>query len=234
MKTKAIILKKQNTNEYDQLVTCYTYELGKIAAIAKSILKKNSIQSMHLDCLNLVDFELINGNHMPIITGAQVERSYLGLKHSLSAMSAAFVIAEYTDKVTFEYMQDRDLWNFLLNILHSLDSSPGNWNRLLRKAELQLLGIMGYYPNLDGCSVCLIKSDKYVAFNTELGGVICGECFLKGARGVILKEDDLRVLKGLDVDFKSSRSVLDALLEHTVGGKLNSLDFFYRLNSMIK
>ena len=61
MKTRAIVLKKQNTNEYDQLVTCYTEEFGKLTAIAKSVLKPSSIQAMHLDLFNLVDFELVSG-----------------------------------------------------------------------------------------------------------------------------------------------------------------------------
>src|SRR3989344_6781387 len=67
MLTLAIIIKKQNTNEYDQLISCYTKELGKITAIAKSILKHSSVQAMHLDVLNLVEFDLVGGSvgHRP-------------------------------------------------------------------------------------------------------------------------------------------------------------------------
>ena len=57
MVTKAIIIKKQNTNEYDQWVTCYTEEFGKLKTVAKSILKPSSIQALHLDVFNLVEFE---------------------------------------------------------------------------------------------------------------------------------------------------------------------------------
>ena len=76
MRTKAIIIKKQMTKEYDQLITCYSQEWGKLTAIAKSSLKESSIQGMHLDVLNLVDFDLINGRATPIITGAQSENTF--------------------------------------------------------------------------------------------------------------------------------------------------------------
>lgn len=148
MKTKAIILKKQNTNEYDQLVTCYTQELGKLTAIAKSILKKNSIQAMHLDLFNLVEFELVIGNSFPIITGAQVENIYSKLKSSVKNISAAFVIGDYIDKVIFDYSKDDELWQLLLNLLEGLDSDMGNSEKILKDSQEKLLKILGYYPEI--------------------------------------------------------------------------------------
>src|SRR3989344_2012574 len=151
MKTKAIILKKQNTNEYDQMITCYTQELGKISAIAKSILKPGSIQAMHLDILNLVDFELVNGNHAPIITSAQSEVAFTGIKNSVKALSVAYIIAEYVEKITFDYMRDDALWNFMIGAFNRLDSSPVDFIHILRNSQSMLLDVMGYYPNLKEC-----------------------------------------------------------------------------------
>lgn len=148
MKTKAIILKKVATHEYDQLVSCYTQELGKMTAIAKSILKKNSIQAMHLDLFNLVEFELVNGNGFPIITGAQVENTYSKLKSSIKNISAMFVIADYIDKVVFDYSKDDELWQLLLNILGDLDSDMGNSWKTLKDGQEKFLKILGYNPEV--------------------------------------------------------------------------------------
>jgi len=101
MITRAIILKKQNTNEYDQWVTCYTEDFGKLKTVAKSILKPSSIQSLHLDIFNLVEFELINGRGMPIVTGAQLVNSYMGIKKSLVKTAVAYFFAEAVDKMVF-------------------------------------------------------------------------------------------------------------------------------------
>src|SRR3989344_1266426 len=121
MQTKAIIIKKENTNEYDQWVTCYTEEFGKIKAIAKSILKPNSIQALHLDNFNLAEFDLINGRGMPIITGAQVIDSFGGIKSSFAKTVIAYFFAEAIDKMIFENDKDEKLWSFLVSFLKKLD-----------------------------------------------------------------------------------------------------------------
>src|SRR3989338_5861157 len=102
MLTKAIIIKKQNTGEYDQWVTCYTEEFGKLKMVAKSILKPSSIQALHLDVFNLVEFDLVNGRGMPIITGAQVIDSFAGIKNSLDKIAVTYFFAEAIDKMVFE------------------------------------------------------------------------------------------------------------------------------------
>ncbi|GEM_PF-2217759 len=236
MKTKALILKKQNANEYDQLVTCYTQELGKITAIAKSILKPSSIQAMHLDTLNLVEFELVSGNHAPIITGAQVENSFLGIKDSVKALAVAFVLAEYVEKTTFEDLKDEALWNFLIGAFKRLDSNPADYLHVLRNSQSMMLDVAGYYPNLKECVVCLagnlpIRQSRpdCIGFNFELGGLVCKNCFLQGSNGVLIKEGDLQMFNGTSGKFQSSRSLLDLVFEHTAGRKLESLDFFYRV-----
>ncbi|OGN10237.1 MAG: DNA repair protein RecO [Candidatus Yanofskybacteria bacterium RIFCSPHIGHO2_02_FULL_41_11] len=146
MKTRAIILKKQNTGEYDQLVTCYTQELGKAMTIAKSILKKNSIQAMHLDLFNLVEFELINGNHLPIVTGAQAEKTYPNLKKSLGSLGVAYAIADYIDKIVFEYSKDDEMWNLLVKMLNDLDLGKQPLP-VLKETQAKLLSVMGYQPD---------------------------------------------------------------------------------------
>src|SRR3989344_2537038 len=230
---KALILKKQSSNEYDQLVTCYTQELGKITAIAKSIFKPTSIQAMHLDILNLVDFELVGNNHVPIITGAQAQNTYSGIKSSVKALSVAFILAEYIEKITFDHFKDDALWNFLIGAFNRLNSNPSDPIHVLRNSQSMLIDVMGYYPNLRECVVCLSASKPgHIAFNLELGGLVCKDCFLQGSNGVLIKEDDVKMFRGISGKLHSSRSLLDVVFEHNAGKKLDSLDFFYQVNSL--
>lgn len=148
MKVRAIILKKQSTNEYDQLVTCYTEEFGKITAVAKSSLRPTSIQAMHLDTFNLVEFDLISGRGMPIITGAQVESAYPDLKTDLNCLAVAYFFVEVTDKIFFEYQKDEIMWNFLSDLLVKLNFKPADLGGFLKSKQAKLLDILGYAPNL--------------------------------------------------------------------------------------
>ena len=196
MKTKALIIKKQYTNEYDQLVTCYTQEFGKLTAIAKSVLKNNSIQAMHLDVLNLVDFELVTGRGVPIITGAQMDNSFFNIKSSLASLAVSHFFTEVIDKMVFDNQKDDVLWGFLVGLLEDLNSrgqiDKEYLGEFFRKNQLELLNVMGYAPNLEECSRCQSRlGSSYKAYSPEFQGVICSNCFLAGCRGVLMKDSDI-------------------------------------------
>lgn len=236
MLTKAIIIKKQNTNEYDQLVTCYTEDFGKITAIAKSILKPSSIQALHLDIFNLVEFELVGGSasanqggwRMPIITGAQAIDSFPDVKGSLVKTAVAYFFAEAADKMIFENDKDEKLWFFLVSFLEELDRDTGNSVRLLRQGQSRLLDILGYLPEVNLCKSCNDKIDTktFGAFNHALGGIVCKRCFLDGQGGILISQDDFSLLKlGFNNGVKDyRRSILDGMFEYISGGKFSSLE----------
>lgn len=229
MTTKAIVIKKENTNEYDQWVTCYTEEFGKLKAVAKSILKSSSIQALHLDIFNLTEFELINGRGMPIVTGAQVIDSFMGVKSSLAKAAVAYFFAEAIDKMVFENDKDEKLWKFLVYFLSELNNSEETI-KLFRQGQSELLGVLGYFPEAGSCKVCdnNLNDSNFGAFNHTLGGVICRECFLFGHGGILISKDDFNLMKGphgaLSLGTSLGRSVLDGMFEYISGSKFYSLE----------
>ena len=169
MLTRAIIIKKQNTNEYDQWITCYTEEFGKLRTIAKSILKPSSIQAMHLDVFNLVDFELINGRGMSIITGAQAISSFPGVKNSLAKTAMAYFFAEAIDKLTPEYQKDGALWKFLSSLYCELNELTGQkWD------DIELADIVPIFSVEDGVKNrgSAIRSERIRASHSIWRGVL--------------------------------------------------------------
>lgn len=234
MLTQAIIIKKQNTNEYDQLITCYTKELGKITAVAKSILKHGSVQAMHLDVLNLVEFDLISGRAMPIIAGAQCEKLYCQIKQSLPAIASAQFFMEVFDKIVMDGEKDASLWRFVAGILEKLESNPANPLSVFRNGQAELLKLLGYFPMIDRCVLCsleMINTEGW-SLSLEMGGTLCKNCFLLGSRGMLLKTADWMHLTSSNLSelpAEPRRSVLDALFEYTFDAKFRSLDFLYRV-----
>jgi len=145
MRTKAIIIKKQRTKEFDQLVTCYTQELGKFTGIAKSSLKPHSVQGMHLDSFNLVEFDIINGRATPIITGAQCEYTFPHIRESLPRQAAAYFFLEVIDRVAYDHQQDDPLWNFLTNLLRELETiSEPELMPWFRQKQADFLKVLGH------------------------------------------------------------------------------------------
>lgn len=217
MKTKAIVIKKTNVNEYDQMVTCYTEEFGTLRALARGICRPTSVQALHLDHLNLVEFELVYGRALPIITGAQVIDPSRVIKSSLARLAAAQFFVEVLDKISFENQRDPHLWQLLHNLLVSFNNTE---NEMLvnefRSYQKKFLEVLGYAPQIQRCVVCATDvmngPERQVALSMELGGAMCGDCFLAGGRGILFDKQELS---------------LDTFFEYTVGQKLNSLAFLY-------
>lgn len=234
MQTKAIILKKQNTGEYDQWVTCYTEDFGKLTAVAKSILRPSSIQALHLDTFSLVEFDLISGRGMPIITGAQAVDSFRNIKNSLIKTATAYFFTEAIDRMVFENDTDEHLWNFLISFFSELDQTSKPL-ALFRQGQARLLDILGYFPSVDSCKACDDKlgENNFGAFNHVLGGVICKECFLSGHSGILISQSDFEILHYSHdrvINMTSSlvesykKSILDGMFEYISGSKFYSLD----------
>src|SRR3989338_2609439 len=230
MQTKAIIIKKENTNEYDQWVTCYTEKFGKLKTIAKSILKPSSIQALHLDIFNLAEFELISGRGMPIITGAQAINSFSGIKSSLAKTATAYFFIEAVDKMVFENDKDEKLWSFLVSFLEELNKNDSSPARLLRQGQIRLLDTLGYLPETGSCKACpdKLSEDNFGAFNHTLGGIVCKRCFLSGHGGILISGEDFNLISGKNGksgDEIYKKSVLDGIFEYISGNKFSSLDF---------
>jgi DNA repair protein RecO len=143
MRINALVIRKQPTGEYDQLITCYAKELGKLTAVARSSLKSNSIQGQQLDVLNLVSFELVSGKYWPIITGAQCEKAFPVIKSSLPALAMSYFFLEAISKIVFDHQPDEKLWNFLADILEELDQNRISSAQFMERQK-NLLDILGY------------------------------------------------------------------------------------------
>ena len=234
MRTKAIVIRKTPVNEYDQIVTLYSEDYGTMRAMARGVYRPTSVQSMHLELLNAVEFEVIHGKSMPIISSAVMSRQHRDVKESLPKLAAVQFFTEVLDKITFENEKDVNLWEFLNTMLSDFDSSSTNdVLPLFRKHQAGFLKVLGYAPQIDRCVVCstdpIIGPEKMVALSTELGGVMCANCFLAGGRGVLLNKTDLVSLTGTGAAPADNHSSLDTFFEHTVGRKISSLNFLYQV-----
>ena len=99
MRTKAIVIRKTPANEYDQIVTVYSEDFGTMRAMARGVCRPTSVQSMHLEPLNIVEFEVINGKALPIISSAGMITSHQGIRASLPKLAAVHFFTEVLDKI---------------------------------------------------------------------------------------------------------------------------------------
>lgn len=237
MRTKAIVIRKMAAGEHDQMVTLYSEDFGTMRAMARGSFRPTSLQSMHVETLNLIDFEVIHGRAWPIISSAMMLSSYDGIKTSLPKLAAVQFFTEVLDKIAFENEKDTKLWEFLNTMLADFDgAAEADTLPLFRNYQAEFLKVLGYAPQIDRCVVCSVNPqlgpEKMIALSTELGGVMCPDCFLAGGRGIMLNKADLGLLvSGSATPLKpaSKHSALDTFFEYTVGRKISALSFLYNV-----
>src|SRR5258708_5561935 len=235
MRTKAIVIRKSAAGEHDQMVSLYSEDFGTMRAMARGSFRPTSLQSMHLETLNLIDFEVIHGRAWPIISSAMLLNPHGAIKESLPKLAAAQFFTEVLDKITFENEKDIHLWEFLTVMLADFDrAGESEVLPLFRKHQVEFLKVLGYAPQTDRCVVCSVDTmsgpEKMVALSTELGGLMCPDCFLAGTIGIMFDKAELGLLTGLDTPALPGRySALDEFFEYTVGRKINSLGFLYQV-----
>ena len=182
---EAIILKKIATREWDQLVVCYTQYFGKQTYIAKSLSRPTSKQASHLDVLNLVDFELVQKNGMPIVTSAYSLENFAHLKQSLPALAVSSYLLEVFDKFVFDNDPDEKLWQFLNTKLIEFNRVSANcvtsdvtqlrqqWLNILKTIQQETLAVLGFDHKIDLESI----------IGSRFGSLIFAKVIMNNKRG---------------------------------------------------
>ncbi len=174
--TEAIIIKKIKLGEADRILTLYTPYLGKIRAVAKGVRRPRSKLAGHLELLTHSLVSLARGRNLDTITGSQTINSFLPLKSDLQLISYGLYATELVEQFTADHIENRPLFQLLLETLHQL-CQAGNNELALRYFELHLLNQVGYRPQLQQCVSCRrILEPTTNSFCPGAGGMLCPSC----------------------------------------------------------
>lgn len=206
--TDAIIIKRHKFAEADRLLTLFTADHGKVRAIAKGALRPGSKLGGNVELLTYSRLMLARGRNLDIVTQAQTIDTFLPLRESLELMSCGFYLSELVDTFTEDGVEDRELFELLLNTLRELASSE-NGERIVRYFELRILDREGYRPQLQRCANCnheLLPEANY--FSPAQGGVLCRSCGDLDMAARAISVNALKVLRfWLNNDFASASRV---------------------------
>jgi DNA repair protein RecO (recombination protein O) len=217
--TEAIIIKRINLGEADRILILYSPDHGKIKAVAKGSRRPKSKLGGHVELLTHSLLLLAKGKSLDIITQAQTINSFLPLKDDLKRMSFGLYISELVDYFTEERIENKGLFQLLIDTLHRL-TGDGNPEITLHYFELQLLNLSGYRPQLQKCTNCnqpVQPVPNY--FSSFQGGVLCPDCAYHEPVVLNLSLNALKVLRlWQNCDFASAcRVKISNELAHELG-----------------
>lgn len=189
--TDGIIIKRINYAEADRILTIYTKALGKISAIAKGSHKPTSRKSGHLEVGNVINFELVPGKDLYIITHAKTK--VYNEFADLSVMRLLFLWLEIIDKLIHDAESNERVYQIVLKGLEAICSSEKR-NRLCMY-ELELYSTNGYQLEVQHCVVGrepLQQGENFI--DLTLGGIVCPN-HRNGSSGIKVSPSMIKLLR---------------------------------------
>lgn len=213
-RAEAVILRRSDFGEADRLVTLYTRELGKLRAIAKGVRRPTSRLGGHLELFTHSRVMLAHGRDLAIITQAETIDSFIGLRDDLLRAALACYAAELLDRLVTDHDPDPLAHDLLVSALDRIarDRKP---ELAVRYYQIQLLGHLGYRPQLHRCVHCrrlLEPTGNF--FSVGAGGVVCLDCGQNdpAARGLTTNAFKvLRLLQSSDYEMVARLRIAEPL-----------------------
>jgi DNA repair protein RecO (recombination protein O) len=176
-KATALVLRTTDWSESSRIATLWTREFGKVRALAKGGRRLKSNFENALDLLTqcgIVFLRKTSGG-LDLLTEAQVIQRFPRLRTDLSALYAAYYVAELLADWTQDYDPHPLLFDEALATLRALGGEESGPR--LARFEMVLLRELGYSPVLDHCAGCGGSvSEAEGAFSARANGVLCRRC----------------------------------------------------------
>ncbi len=196
VKTQGLVIKEINVGEADKIITLFTRHKGKLQASARGARrpKSNLIAGTQFLCYS--DFVLYKGKNMYRVSQSEVIESFFNIRSSIEKLSYATYFVEIASEVIAEGYQNDKVLKLLLNTLHMLSNTSKEHLLLKIVYEFRLMSIIGYAPNLVGCTNCGHESEG-MYFNSNVGGLVCKKCLknMKNRNNIALSDGALQAMR---------------------------------------
>lgn len=210
---QAIVLARQNVREFDQIISLYTRERGKVEALARGVKKFVSKNSPHLEPFSAVIAEVVPGRAGFHLTTAQPFRTFSGIRRDLKKLLAARTAVGWVEKMTHAGERDEQLFKLLFSWFAFLDRASYR-PVFLDGFFVGVLSCFGFAPRLSACVVCDTPFQTMAFEKPALyfagGGIICPSCRKqKEAIGEDMRDCTLADVSNLQLLAKSDWRLLE-------------------------
>jgi DNA repair protein RecO (recombination protein O) len=178
-KTDALIIRIADFSETSRVVTFFTREMGKVAAVAKGGRRLKGPFEAALDLLTTCRIVFIRKSSasLDILTEAQLKSRFQPKTKDLNTLYGGYYVAELLQGLTEDYDPHRSWYDEAVRTLDQL--SQGGETRIpILRFEFVTLREIGHLPAFDECGVCgesNLRMSTSVAYSPTMG-LICGVC----------------------------------------------------------
>lgn len=204
-KATSIIIRHVDFSESSRIVTVFSREFGKFAALAKGAKRLKGPFDAGLDLLSesRIVFIRKSSGTLNLLTESRLIRRFQpqnsGAKTGLSSLYGGYYVAELLNGLTEDFNPEPEVYDLASSTLTALSSPDQLTSPIIIHFEISLLQLIGLLPNLFECSVCgqSVESDGHYAHWVSQGGVLCGECRREEFSGVSISTGSIELLRCL-------------------------------------
>ena len=173
--TDGVILRQIKIADDRRMLTILTRKYGKISAGTSIRTNGKNKSSLAVRPFTHGRYSIFEGRNSYSVDAAETVESFYSIGENIEKFMCASYVLELTDKMISDGRDQEQALELLLKFLRMLVSRSKDPETLRTVYKWKLLGICGYAPHLQCCSVCG-KSNEYEAFSVVDGGFICRAC----------------------------------------------------------
>lgn len=220
---EAIVLARKNFREFDQIISLYTKEKGKLELLARGVKKSVSKNSAHLEPFSYNFIEYAAGKEIDHLTRAVSINYFAKIRQNLTKNIISGFVCSLLEKILDTKEPDQRIFDSLLSWLKFVDKNEKVDFLLIDSLVIIIFSFLGFYPIIDKCVVCdkslkeMVKNNllsggrEKIGFHFSGGGVVCSDCReIKKETGEKILDCNLPEISGLQVLLQGDwRTVLD-------------------------
>ncbi len=190
--------------ERDRLITLLTAERGLVTAYVNGArqLKNRYMATTQQFCYGR--YTIGERSNRFTIQEVVLEETFYDLRADLGRAALASYICEVVSYTGTE-QPDVDLLRLVLNTLYALSNGMYPCGRIKSVFELRMACLLGFMPDIDGCSVCGNATGDMI-LHIPQGNLICHEC-----RETVAARDAREAYEGRESVALMTAGVLDAM-----------------------
>jgi len=237
-----IVIKTQDYGETHKIITLFTNEYGKLAAISRGANKpKSRLRAISQPFVHATFF-LYFGKGLSTVHQGQIVHTFRQIREDIVKTAYATYIVEFTDKIVQEKERELFLYEELLHTLQWINDHE-EYMVPIFMYELKLLQKAGIAPVVSFCVNCQTKQFPFV-FSVREGGLLCDRCRHLDEHAFVIEDNLVKVLSLLlnvsikrvgnisvkDKNIQLLRIILDHYYDTYGGYELKSRKFLKQLN----
>ena len=171
-----MILRGRQLGEADRIVTLFTFERGKLDAVAKGVRRPRSHFAGRLEQFNECDLLVHRGRSLEVIVSAEIRNARWSALVKPRRYAVAALLAELIDAFCEPDLAMHDVYELLVGAIAAVAASNAP-RALLPRFSLRLLEMLGLAPPLEDCVRCGAPlGSAAVRLDAQAGGLVHEAC----------------------------------------------------------